>query len=114
MSFDEDPVAERMRRMPLTVLICSAIGACLGAIPGAVVMSHVRPMRLAALLFLLLAGGGFVIGIVVGVTLDTFVFEPRRAKEEKRRRRRWRRQYAKDRELEEEARERLRRTERGR
>src|SRR5205823_78660 len=91
MPLDENPFMERLRKMPPVIAICAVIGAGLGAIPAAVVGSHVISIRLAIFLFMLIMGGGFCLGILVGVTLDTLVFKPRRDKEERRRQRRRRR-----------------------
>jgi hypothetical protein len=91
MPYDDDPFMERLRKMPLAVATCAVIGAGLGAIPAAVVASYVISIRFTIILFMLLMGGGFCLGVIVGVTLDTLVFKPRRDKEEKRQQRRRRR-----------------------
>jgi hypothetical protein len=87
MSYDENPFFERFKKMPVAIAACAAIGGVLGAIPAALVASYVISIRLAILFFLLIMGAGFCLGVVVGVTLDTLVFKPRRDREEKRQRR---------------------------
>jgi hypothetical protein len=87
MPLDENPFFERLKKMPVAIAVCAIIGGILGAIPAAIVASHVVGVLFPILLFLLIMGGGFSLGVVVGVTLDTLVFKPWRDKEEKRQRR---------------------------
>ena len=91
MALDENPFLERLKKMPLVTAICAVIGAVVGAIPGVVVASYVIGIRARAIAFTLFMGGGFCLGVVIGVTIDTLVFLPRREKEEKKQRRRRRR-----------------------
>ncbi len=87
MSLDENPFYERMKKMPPAIAVCAGIGGALGAIPGAVLASHIPSIRAMVFVLMLFVSGGFVLGVFAGVTLDTLVFKPRRDKEERRQKR---------------------------
>jgi membrane protein YqaA with SNARE-associated domain len=86
----EDPFQERLSKMPWAVATCAVVGTMLGLVVAALIAAQTGGVGVPRFLFLMLAGIGFVLGVVVGVTLDTLVFKPmrdRKAKRERRRRR---------------------------
>jgi uncharacterized membrane protein YgaE (UPF0421/DUF939 family) len=87
MPLDENPFLERLKKMPPVIAVCAVIGAAIGAIPAVLIARHIISIRATVGIFTLFMGGGFCLGVIVGVTIDTLVFRPRREKEEKRQRR---------------------------
>jgi MFS family permease len=96
MSHFEDPFEERLSKMPWAVATCAVVGTILGLVVAALIAAQTGGVGVPRFLFLLLGGIGFVLGVAVGVTLDTLVFKPMRDRKAKRERRRRRRQREKE------------------
>jgi hypothetical protein len=89
MSDDDDPSRIRWEKMSPVIAAFAGGGILLGVLIAALIVGGTEWGRSGArLVFSVFGCGGFVVGLVVGVTVDTLVFQPLREKKRKRRRRR--------------------------
>ena len=86
MSDFDNPYGERMSKMPWVTAACAGAGLLLGVAVAA--MIAIKAQVVPRIIFPVCGAIGFVLGVVVGVTLDTLVFKPLRDKREKRERKR--------------------------
>jgi len=91
MGLQDNPFFERLMKMPPAIALCAIFGGILGAIPAVLVANEMLTLQGQIAMFGLILAGGFCLGVVIGVIVDTALFKPRRDKEAKRRRKRERR-----------------------